>query len=133
MFAAAAKRCWPHSWQLWLLLETPNESLFIPLCRPRDTVVDRSRLTERLTVSDDRHLTLICAPASFGKTTLLSQWITTSDRCMCWVSLDDGDNDSIRLWSYFIAALQGLKPKLGTNVLELLQRLQHCGRNPRKI
>ena len=64
--------------------------LFIPPRRPRATVVDRSRLTERLIVSDDRRLTLISAPAGFGKTTLLTEWIPHNPHCVAWLSLDTG-------------------------------------------
>ena len=98
--------------------------LFIPPRRPRDSVVDRSRLTERLTAINGQRLTLISAPAGFGKTTLLSEWIPHSERCVPWLSLDANDNDPARFWSYVIAALQMLQPDLGASALALLEAPQ---------
>jgi LuxR family maltose regulon positive regulatory protein len=93
--------------------------LYIP--RPRSNLVLRSRLTERLLAGMDRKLTLVSAPAGFGKTTLLSEWIPQSKRCVTWVSLDEGDNDPTQFWVYFIAALQTIQRDLGKNALALLQ------------
>jgi LuxR family maltose regulon positive regulatory protein len=94
--------------------------LYIP--RPRPNVVHRSRLIERLEEErpSGRKLTLISAPAGYGKTTLLSEWIPQSERCVTWVSLDDGDNDPLRFWAYFIAALQMLDAQIGRNALALM-------------
>src|SRR5512145_1474579 len=75
--------------------------LYIPPARPE--FVPRPRLVERLNKGLSCKLTLISAPAGFGKTTLLSEWISQSERGVGWVSLDEGDNDPIRFWSYFIA------------------------------
>jgi LuxR family maltose regulon positive regulatory protein len=72
----------------------------------------------------DRKLTLIVAPVGYGKTTMLSEWIPQSERCVTWVSLDDGDNDPVRFWACFIAALQMLAVEIGRNSLALLQSLQ---------
>jgi LuxR family maltose regulon positive regulatory protein len=77
--------------------------LFIPPRRPRDSIVDRSRLTDRLSAADGQRLTLITAPAGFGKSTLLSEWIPQSERCVSWLSLDANDNDPARFWAYVIA------------------------------
>jgi LuxR family transcriptional regulator, maltose regulon positive regulatory protein len=75
---------------------------------PRPNSVLRTRLIERL---DDglrlaRKLTLISAPAGFGKTTLLSAWVTGSDRPVAWLALDEGDNDPARFLAYLTVALQ---------------------------
>ncbi|MBE0670739.1 MAG: LuxR family transcriptional regulator [Anaerolineales bacterium] len=67
-----------------------------------------------------RPLTLVTAPAGFGKTTVLSEWIPTSGIGATWLSLDDGDNDPVRFWVYFITALQKLSADLGENALVLL-------------
>ena len=80
--------------------------LYIPPVRPE--LVSRPRLIERLNAGLQRKLTLVSAPAGFGKTTLLSEWIgeSANQRCgrpVAWLSLDEGDNDPIRLT---IAALQ---------------------------
>jgi LuxR family maltose regulon positive regulatory protein len=71
-----------------------------------------------------RPLTLIAAPAGFGKTTLLSDWIPQSEQCVTWLSLDEDDNDPIRFWVYVIAALQKLRRDLGESALSLLQSPQ---------
>ena len=92
--------------------------LYIP--PPRPNRVPRSRLIARLNDAAARPLTLITAPAGFGKTTLLSEWIPRSQHCVTWLSLDDGDNDSIRFWMYVIAALQKLHVHLGEGALTLL-------------
>jgi len=96
--------------------------LYIPPVRP--DLVPRPRLIERLNQGMTYKLTLISAPAGFGKTTLLSEWIPQSERPVCWVSLDPGDNDSTRFWCYFIAALQMRQRQLGENALSLLQSPQ---------
>jgi LuxR family maltose regulon positive regulatory protein len=61
-----------------------------------------------LTATNGQRLTLISAPAGFGKTTLLSEWIPQSEHCVPWLSLDANDNDPARFWAYVIAALQML-------------------------
>ena len=93
--------------------------LYIPPPRPK--VVLRPRLIERLNEGLHRKLTLISAPVGYGKTTMLSEWIPQSERSVIWVSLDDGDNDPVRFWSYFIAALQMLDAEIGRNALALMR------------
>jgi LuxR family maltose regulon positive regulatory protein len=92
---------------------------YIP--RLRSKIVLRPRLADRITLGMDRKLTLICAPAGFGKTSLLGEWIAQSERCVTWLSLDEGDSDPARFWAYFIAALQKLNPNIGKNALALLE------------
>ena len=75
------------------LLQT---KLYIPPVRPG--LVPRVRLIERLNAGLDRKLTLVSAPAGFGKTTLVSEWVAGCGRLepkarVAWLSLDDGDND----------------------------------------
>ena len=98
--------------------------LSIPPRRPRASIVDRSRLTDRLHVSDDQRLTLVSAPAGFGKTTLLTEWIPQNPHCVAWFSLDDDDNDPAHFWAYFIAAVQTLHSDLGASALALLEAPQ---------
>src|SRR3990172_12725519 len=93
--------------------------LYIPPPRPK--VVPRPRQIERLNDGLHRKLTLISAPVGYGKTTMLSEWIPQSERCVTWVSLDDGDNDPVRFWAYFIAALQMLGEEIGRHALALLR------------
>ncbi len=63
----------------------------------------------------DRPVVLVAAPAGFGKTTLLTQWLAASDasRATAWVTLDSGDNDPVRLWTYVAAALERAGCPLG--------------------
>ena len=76
------------------MIELLSTKLFIP--RVRKNLVARPRLVERLNTGLEKKLTLIAAPAGFGKTTLLSEWILQSPRCVTWFSLDEADNDSTR-------------------------------------
>lgn len=85
--------------------------------------VSRARLIN--CIQPQRKLTLVCAPAGFGKTTLLAEWVATaSTRLMAWVSLDQGDNDPALFWTYLITALHNIQPGLGGQSLSLLQSAQ---------
>jgi LuxR family maltose regulon positive regulatory protein len=99
--------------------------LYIPSLRPRERVVSRPYLLERLDegLRLGCKLTLVSAPAGFGKTTLLSEWIAGCGlrARVAWVSLDEGDNDVSRFWSYAIAALQTREPAIGQMALGALQ------------
>ncbi|MEJ7816750.1 MAG: hypothetical protein WKF53_16395 [Rubrobacter sp.] len=66
-------------------------------------------------------LTLICAPAGFGKTTLISEWVAGCDRPAAWLSLDEGDNDPTRFLTYLVAALRTIAADIGEGVLGALQ------------
>lgn len=90
----------------------------------RRTLVARPRLIDRLNAATEHTLTLISAPAGFGKTTLLSEWITRSVRPVAWLSLDAEDNDLVRFFTYFIAALRTLHDAIGDGVLSMLQSPQ---------
>ena len=98
--------------------------LYIPPPPPK--VVVRTRLIERLNegLSAGGKLTLISAPAGFGKTTLVSEWITGSDRQVAWLSLDKGDSDLTRFLTYLIAALQTVAPNIGEGIMGALQSSQ---------
>jgi LuxR family maltose regulon positive regulatory protein len=71
-----------------------------------------------------RRLTLISAPAGFGKTTLISEWIAGCQRPAAWLSLDEGDSDPTRFLSYLVAALQTIAPNIGEGVLGALRSPQ---------
>jgi LuxR family maltose regulon positive regulatory protein len=111
------------------LLQT---KLYIPPLRPN--LVPRPRLIERLNqgLHLAHKLTLISAPAGFGKTTLVSEWLAGRQRPAAWLSLDEGDNDPIRFLIYFVAALQtlalseaeGAAPTFAKGVLGMLQSPQ---------
>jgi LuxR family maltose regulon positive regulatory protein len=84
--------------------------------RPRAHLISRAHLIERLQRGVERALTLVSAPAGFGKTTLLSQWLAEGDMPVAWLSLEPEDNDPTRFLSYLIAALQTLDAQIGTTV-----------------
>ncbi|HZU69160.1 MAG TPA: LuxR C-terminal-related transcriptional regulator [Ktedonobacteraceae bacterium] len=89
--------------------------------RPRSRLVSRAHLVERLQQGMESALTLISAPAGFGKTTLLAQWLAESGTPVAWLSLEPGENEPIRFFSYFLASLQTLHPQLGTTARALLE------------
>ncbi len=98
--------------------------LFIP--PPRSKIVLRPRLVERLNggLSVGRKLTLISAPAGFGKTTLAGEWVAGCGRPAAWLSLDEGDSDPARFLTYLIAALQTLAVNIGAEAQKTLQSPQ---------
>ncbi len=92
--------------------------LCIPPARP--DLIARPRLIERLDAGLRCKLTLVSAPAGFGKTTLLTQWLHTADRPFTWLSLDEDDNDPVRFLTYLVAALQGVDDAIGQALQSLL-------------
>ena len=87
-------------------------------------MVLRPRLIKRINDTLHRRLTLISAPAGFGKSTLVSAWIANCEQPVAWLSLDEGDNDPARFLSYLISALQTISPNLGAGMLAVLQSPQ---------
>lgn len=96
--------------------------LFVP--RLRSSTVQRARLFDRLDAAEDVRLTLVAAPAGFGKTALLSSWIHAHGEAAAWLSLDDADDDPVRLWTYLIHALRAVDEAIGESALPLLQSAQ---------
>ncbi|MCJ7703893.1 MAG: AAA family ATPase [Anaerolineales bacterium] len=106
--------------------------LFVPT--PRPELVQRSSLINRLNDGLDRKLTLISAPAGFGKTTLVSEWVETLrlnapqdnqiENKIAWFSLDESDNNIARFLAYFIAALQMIDSSIGQKAQEVFQSQQ---------
>ncbi|MEV6415439.1 LuxR C-terminal-related transcriptional regulator [Kribbella sp. NPDC051718] len=92
------------------------------LPRRRRGVVERGRLGERLAAATG--LALVSAPAGFGKTTLLTEWLAADGRKAAWLSLDERDNDAASYWSYLVAALQTAVPEVGATAVSLLQSNQ---------
>jgi len=88
----------------------------------REDVISRPRLIERLNARPDRKLTLISAPAGFGKTTLAAEWLHSAGRPSSWVSLDEGDNDPARFLGYAVAALQNINARIGKSVQQEIAR-----------
>ncbi len=99
-----------------------STKFYIPPARPE--FVPRPRLIERLDGGLPRKLTLISASAGFGKTTLLSEWVTGCKRPVAWLSLDEGDNDPTRFLAYLISALQTIAANIGQGVSGALQSPQ---------
>jgi LuxR family maltose regulon positive regulatory protein len=112
-----------------------STKLHIPA--PRPALVPRRRLIERLEEGLDSRLTLISAPAGFGKTTLISKWVDhlqfnpeSANQItyrIAWLSLDEGDNDPARFLAYFITALNrsdGRGKTLGDGALVMLNSSQ---------
>jgi LuxR family maltose regulon positive regulatory protein len=93
------------------------------LHRPRGVsdLVERPRLLEQLNWNLDRTLTLIAAPAGYGKSTLAAQWLESCECPGAWLSLDERDSDLGVFLNYFIAAIQSIFPDAGNEILTLLQ------------
>jgi LuxR family maltose regulon positive regulatory protein len=92
--------------------------LFVP--RPRPGFVPRPRLAEGLDHGLGQGLSLVCAPAGFGKTALLADWARRARRPVAWLSLDQGDNDPARFWRHVVAALGVVRPGVAEQVAPLL-------------
>jgi LuxR family maltose regulon positive regulatory protein len=117
------------------IMSTPDilsTKLYIQPTRPE--LVLRPRLIERLNEGLHRKLSLISAPAGFGKTTLLTEWVEAlrsadpkSNQNSCqvgWLSLDEGDNDPVRFLVYFVTAVQTIWTDVGAGILDTLQSPQ---------
>ena len=108
-----------------LLLET---KFYVP--QSSRARVPRARLSERLDGGTASKLVLVSAPAGFGKTTLLAEWLAsgpaapTDARRAAWLSLDREDNDPATFWTYLVAALQPVAPGVGASAVALLQSSQ---------
>jgi LuxR family transcriptional regulator, maltose regulon positive regulatory protein len=112
--------------------------------RPRSALVLRAGLLARLDAGLERKLTLLSAPAGFGKSTLVASWLATSTEGrglrtdsntlgtqssalsphIAWVALDEGDNDPVRFWRYLLSACQAFDPSIGAASLALLHASQ---------
>jgi len=86
----------------------------------------RPHLVDRLNEGNSCKLTLITAPAGFGKSTLLSQWVSMIKLPVSWLSLDANDNDPYRFIAYLISAIQKIDSNIGQEALEIL----HSSQNP---
>ncbi|MFK4296728.1 LuxR family maltose regulon positive regulatory protein [Arthrobacter sp. GAS37] len=104
------------------LLET---KLHVP--GPRRGLVTRPRLSDRLRQADEQTLILVSAPAGFGKTTVLTEWLAeapANGRSVAWLSLDQRDNDPTLFWTYLVAALDRVSNGLGAKALATLRSPQ---------
>ena len=84
-------------------------------------VVQRARLTRKLDESLGSKLTLVSAPAGYGKTTLVTDWLRGIDRPLTWLSLDERDNDAATFLRYLVGALQRMDPAIGRKVQGALE------------
>ena len=84
----------------------------------REETIPRERLLERLRSGSDRRLTLVACPAGFGKTTLLAAWreAEAARKPVAWLTLDEGDNDPVVLWTHAIEALRRASPAVARSV-----------------
>ena len=92
--------------------------LNVPGSRP--DLVPRPRLAERLDEGLGEGLVLVCAPAGYGKTVLLADWVRRGRYPVAWLSLDAGDNDPARFWRHAVAALDGVRPGISEQMGPLL-------------
>src|SRR5690348_5626259 len=92
--------------------------LFVPRLSP--SFVPRRRVLDILEGGRAAKLTLVCAPAGFGKTAALAEWVRTHQRPAAWLSLDTGDNDAVRFWRHAIVALDSLRTGLAESLTPLL-------------
>src|SRR5262245_30342967 len=89
--------------------------LYVP--RLQNELSARPHLVERLNQAAERPLVVVAAGAGWGKTTLVASWARQAGRAVGWISLDDGDNDLARFWSYLISALQQIRQGVGEAAL----------------
>jgi LuxR family maltose regulon positive regulatory protein len=102
----------------------PGERLLVTKLRvppSRARAIARERLVERLNQGLEGKLTVVSAPAGWGKTSLLSEWSEQTGLPTAWISLDEGDNDPAVFLSYLVGALRELRPGVGDEVLGLLR------------
>jgi len=92
--------------------------LYLP--RPQPGFVPRPRLVQALSQGLARGRVLVCAPAGFGKTSLLADWACSGGRPVAWLGLDAGDNDPARFWRYVVAALDRAQPGIAGRLGPLL-------------
>lgn len=103
----------------WPFLAT---KLFLPTMAPG--FIRRPRLESLLDGATRRALTLVSAPAGFGKSSLVAAWASAVGMAVAWVSLDEEDNDPLRFVGYLVAALEKARPGLGEGALALLRGRQ---------
>ena len=96
------------------LIQTKLHRPFLPV-----DLVLRPHLTEWLDECLKRPLTLVSAPAGYGKTTLISSWLETCKYPHAWLTLDEGDNDLDVFLTYFLGAIRTIFPDAATNILAL--------------
>jgi LuxR family transcriptional regulator, maltose regulon positive regulatory protein len=107
-----------------LPMASPWVATKVNVPRLRRGIVDRPRLTERLARATETRLTLVSAPAGFGKSTAVTAWLeprVKEGAAVAWVSLDDSDSQPGSFWTYVVLALQKVVPDVGGAVLQALE------------
>jgi LuxR family maltose regulon positive regulatory protein len=89
--------------------------------RQRAGMVERVRIGQALEAGGDAALTLVAAPAGYGKTTAVRAWCASSETALAWVTLDSGDNDPVRFWTYVATAVDRIREGLGRRALHRLR------------
>jgi LuxR family transcriptional regulator, maltose regulon positive regulatory protein len=89
--------------------------------RQRAGMVARPRIVRALEGGGDAALTLVAAPAGYGKTTAVRAWSASSEMALAWVTLDAGDNDPVRFWTYVATAVDRVREGLGRRALQRLR------------
>ncbi len=100
-----------------------NTKFHIPWINDPNGLVKRKRLIDDLNMAFDKRVALIQAPAGFGKTTLLSQWIfeNSLESNVCWLSVDVSDNHPVKFWSYVLESFNRTVPGICMPALFQLQ------------
>jgi LuxR family maltose regulon positive regulatory protein len=99
-----------------------STKLYVPSARTN--LVMRPRLTELLDEGVKTKLTLVVAPAGFGKSTLLGEWVLQCNLPVGWLSLEEGDNDPNRFFAYFVAAIRTVEASIGDETFSMLRGSQ---------
>ncbi len=112
----------------------PSQNIEQPLLKTKISIprippefVHRSRLTERINRGVRGPLTLLSAPAGFGKTNLLVEWTAETSLSVAWLTLDGDDNDLVRFFRYLTSAFQTVEPRLGEEALDIIQTTKGSG------
>jgi len=105
--------------------------LYAPQITPE--LVPRPHLARHLSEGLRRKFTLVSAPAGFGKSTLVTGWLAETGQPAAWLSLDEGDNDPVRFWTYVIAAIQAVNQELGDEARQIIRSPQLRSAEPAVI
>ena len=89
--------------------------------RLRPELVERPRILRALDAGEGAALTLVAAPAGYGKTTAVRAWCASRGASLAWVTLDAGDNDPVRLWTYVATAVDRVREGLGRSAIQRLR------------
>ncbi|NOK61441.1 MAG: hypothetical protein GFH27_549311n152 [Chloroflexi bacterium AL-W] len=113
---------WSMVYNTAMILPLIQTKLFVPVVHPN--AVARPHLLEQIQAGVCGKLTLVSAPAGYGKTSLIAAWAAQVDHPVAWVSLDSGDNEPRRFLTYLIAAIQRDNPSIGVLADEVLRGTQ---------